>query len=64
VQVVKGNTVETRKVKVGLVSDSSTEILEGLEGGEIVVADAGTTLHDGDQIQTKFADDVDDARVR
>src|SRR4051812_43690128 len=32
VQVVKGNTVETRKVKVGLVSDTSTEILEGLEG--------------------------------
>jgi multidrug efflux pump subunit AcrA (membrane-fusion protein) len=64
VQVVKANTVETRKVKVGLVSDSSTEILEGLEGGEIVVADAGTTLHDGDQIQTMFADDVDGARVR
>jgi multidrug efflux pump subunit AcrA (membrane-fusion protein) len=64
VQVVKANTVETRKVKVGLVSDTSTEILEGLEGGEIVVADAGTTLHDGDQIQTMFADDVDGARVR
>jgi multidrug efflux pump subunit AcrA (membrane-fusion protein) len=64
VQVVKANTVETRKVKVGLVSDSSTEILEGLEGGEIVVADAGTTLHDGDQIQTMFADDVDGARGR
>lgn len=64
VQVVKANTVETRKVKVGLVSDSSTEILEGLEAGEIVVADAGTTLHDGDQIRTMFADDVDGARVR
>src|SRR5437588_304553 len=64
VQVVKGNIVETRKVKVGLVSDSSVEILEGLEVGEIVVADAGTSLHDGDQIKTKFADDVDDARVR
>jgi multidrug efflux pump subunit AcrA (membrane-fusion protein) len=64
VQVVKGNTVETRKVKVGLVSDTSTEILEGLEGGEIVVADAGTTLHDGDQINTMFADDVDGSKVR
>ena len=64
VQVVKGNIVETRKVKVGLVSDTSTEILEGLEVGEIVVADAGTTLHDGDQIKTVFADELDGAQVR
>jgi multidrug efflux pump subunit AcrA (membrane-fusion protein) len=64
VQVVKGNTVETRKVRVGLVSDSSIEILEGLKEGEIVVADAGTTLHDGDQIKSMFADDFDRTRVR
>jgi len=64
VQVVKGNTVETRKVKVGLVSDTSTEILEGLDVGEIVVADAGTSLHDGDQIKTTFADELDRSRVR
>src|ERR1700712_327233 len=56
VQVVKGNTVETRKVKVGLVSDTSTEILEGLDVGETVVADAGSSLHDGDQIKTMFAE--------
>jgi multidrug efflux pump subunit AcrA (membrane-fusion protein) len=59
VQVVKGNTVETRRVRVGLVSDTSIEILEGLEVGEIVVADAGTSLHDGDQIKTTFAEDLD-----
>jgi multidrug efflux pump subunit AcrA (membrane-fusion protein) len=64
VQVVKGNTVETRKVKVGLVSDTSTEILEGLDVGEIVVADAGSSLHDGDQIKTMFAEDLDRTRVR
>jgi multidrug efflux pump subunit AcrA (membrane-fusion protein) len=64
VQVVKDNIVETRKVKVGLTSETSTEILEGLEVGEIVVADAGTSLHDGDQIKTVFADELDDARVR
>src|SRR5207253_1839104 len=33
VQVIKGNTVETRKVRVGLTSDTNTEILEGLEDG-------------------------------
>jgi multidrug efflux pump subunit AcrA (membrane-fusion protein) len=64
VQVVKGNTVETRRVRVGLVSDTSTEILEGLDVGEIVVADAGSSLHDGDKIKTTFAEDLDRSRVR
>jgi multidrug efflux pump subunit AcrA (membrane-fusion protein) len=64
IQIVKGNTIETRKVKVGLVSDTSTEILEGLDVGEIVVADAGSSLHDGDQIKTMFAEDIDRTRVR
>jgi multidrug efflux pump subunit AcrA (membrane-fusion protein) len=64
VQVVKGSTVETRKVRVGLVSDTSIEILEGLDVGEIVVADAGSSLHDGDQIKTMFAEDLDRTRVR
>ena len=64
VQVVKGNIVETRRVRVGLVSDTSTEILEGLDVGEIVVADAGSSLHDGDQIKTMFAEDLDRTRVR
>jgi multidrug efflux pump subunit AcrA (membrane-fusion protein) len=64
VQVVKGNTVEMRKVRVGLVSDTSTEILEGLDVGEVVVADAGSSLHDGDQIKTMFAEDLDRAQVR
>ena len=64
VQVVKGDTVETRRVRVGLVSDTSTEILEGLAVGEIVVADAGTSLHDGDRIKTMFAEDLDRTRVR
>ena len=31
VQVVKWNTVETRRVRVGLTSETSTEILEGIE---------------------------------
>jgi len=59
VQVVKANTIETRKVHVGLVTDTDTEILEGLDVGEIVVADAGSSLHDGDQVKTVFADELD-----
>ena len=64
VQVVKGNTVETRRVRTGLVSDTDIEIVEGLAEGEIVVADAGSSLHDGDQIKTMFAEDLDRTRVR
>lgn len=64
VQVVTGNIVETRRVRVGLVSDTSIEILDGLKQGEIVVADAGTSLHNGDRVKTTFADDLDRSRVR
>src|SRR5579863_3359069 len=64
IQVVKGNIVETRKVRVGLVSDTSTEILEGLNVDEIVVADAGSSLHDGDRIRTMFADELERTRAR
>jgi multidrug efflux pump subunit AcrA (membrane-fusion protein) len=64
VQVVKGNTVETRRVRVGLVSDTSIEILDGVKEGESVVADAGTSLHDGDLINAMFADEFDRSRVR
>jgi multidrug efflux pump subunit AcrA (membrane-fusion protein) len=63
VQVVKGNIVETRRVRTGLTSDTATEILEGLAVGEIVVADAGTSLHDGDRIKIVFAEDLDRTRT-
>ena len=55
---------DVRRVRVGLVSDTSSEILDGLTEGEIVVADAGSSLHDGDQIKTMFAEDIDRTRVR
>ena len=61
---MKGNVIETRKVRVGLTSETSTEILEGLDVGETVVADAGTSLHDGDQVKTMFADQLERTRVR
>ena len=62
VQVVKDNIVETRKVKVGLSSDTDIEIREGLAEGEIVVANAGTSLHDGDKIKPVFPDEFDRGR--
>ncbi|MDR6306232.1 multidrug efflux pump subunit AcrA (membrane-fusion protein) [Nitrobacter vulgaris] len=64
VQVVNGDVVETRRVRVGLTSDTAVEILEGLKVGEIVVADAGTSLHDGDRVKAIFSDDLDRSRAR
>jgi multidrug efflux pump subunit AcrA (membrane-fusion protein) len=64
VQVVNGDIVETRRVRVGLTSDTAVEILEGLKVGEIVVANAGTSLHDGDRVKAMFPDDLDRSRAR
>jgi multidrug efflux pump subunit AcrA (membrane-fusion protein) len=61
VQVVKDNTVEVRRVQTGLTSDTSVEIRDGIKEGEVVVANAGTSLHDGDRVKTMFADEVDRA---
>jgi len=59
VQVVRDNIVEVRRVQTGLTSDTSVEIRDGVKEGEIVVANAGTSLHDGDHVKTMFADEVD-----
>jgi multidrug efflux pump subunit AcrA (membrane-fusion protein) len=59
VQIVRDNIIETRRVQTGLVSDTSVEIRDGVKEAEIVVANAGTSLHDGDRIKTTFADEAD-----
>ncbi|MGB3866111.1 MAG: HlyD family efflux transporter periplasmic adaptor subunit, partial [Xanthobacteraceae bacterium] len=64
IQVVNGDVIETRRVRIGLNSDTGVEILEGLKADEIVVADAGTSLHDGDRVKPTFTDDPDRVRGR
>jgi RND family efflux transporter MFP subunit len=64
VRVVRGNIVEMRRVTVGLLSDDSAEIREGLNDGEVVVANAGSSLHDGDTINPKFPGEFDQPRAR
>jgi multidrug efflux pump subunit AcrA (membrane-fusion protein) len=64
VRVVRGNVVEMRRVTVGLLSDDSAEIREGLSDGEVVVANAGSSLHDGDKINPKFSGEFDQPRAR
>jgi multidrug efflux pump subunit AcrA (membrane-fusion protein) len=58
VQVVRNRVVETRRVRVGLHSELNVEIREGVREGETIVANAGTSLRDGDQVQPKFVDEV------
>jgi multidrug efflux pump subunit AcrA (membrane-fusion protein) len=64
VRVVRDRTVEMRRVVVGLLSEDSIEIRHGLNEGDIVVANAGTSLHDGDKIRPMFAGEFDQPRVR
>ena len=59
VQVVRDdNVVETRRVRVGLFSESAVEIREGVKEGELVVANAGTSLHDGDKVKPTLQDEA------
>jgi hypothetical protein len=51
VQVVRRNMIETRNIQVGIHSDTDTEVRKGLNEGDLVVANAGTSLHDGDAVR-------------
>jgi HlyD family secretion protein len=51
VQVVRDDRVETRRVRVGLLSGGNAEIREGLNEGDMVVARAGAFLREGDRVR-------------
>ncbi len=56
VQVVRDDAIETRLVQVGFHSDTDTEIRDGLHEGDMVVANAGSSLRDGDKVRPIVAD--------
>jgi HlyD family secretion protein len=58
VQIVRDGIIETRRVRVGYQSDTDTEIREGLSEGDLVVANAGSSLRDGDKVEPVPADDA------
>ena len=58
VQVVRDTTVETRRVQLGLMLDEQVEIIDGLKEGELVIANAGSSLHDGDHVKPEFVNEV------
>lgn len=51
VQVVKDDRIAERPVRVGIVADGFSEILEGVSEGEQVIARAGAFLRDGDLVR-------------
>jgi HlyD family secretion protein len=57
VQVVRGGAVQTRRVRIGFHSDLNVEIRDGIREGDLVVANAGTSLRDGDQVTAKMTDE-------
>ena len=58
-QVVRGGSIETRKVTLGLLGDTDAEVVKGLAEGDLVVSDAGTSLRDGDKVRPIEADAQD-----
>ncbi|MCI0466439.1 MAG: efflux RND transporter periplasmic adaptor subunit [Beijerinckiaceae bacterium] len=59
VQIVRDGKIETRKVRAGLSSDTAVEISQGLNEGDIVVADSGTSLYDGDPAEPDLPEELD-----
>jgi HlyD family secretion protein len=51
VQVVRNNKIETRNIQIGIRSDTDIEVRSGLNEGDLVVANAGTSLRDGDKVK-------------
>jgi multidrug efflux pump subunit AcrA (membrane-fusion protein) len=57
VQIVRNETIETRRVQIGIHSDLNVEVRDGLGEGDLVVANAGSTLRDGDKAIPVVVDD-------
>jgi HlyD family secretion protein len=57
VQVVKDDVIETRRVTVGVRSERTVEIREGLAAGEEIVSISGTFLRSGDRVRPVRSDD-------
>jgi hypothetical protein len=62
VQIVRGRVIETHRVRLGLYSDHDVEVREGIRLGDLVVAHAGTSLRDGDEVSTGALDEQETRR--
>lgn len=64
VQIVRGHIIETHRVRLGLHSDHEVEIKEGVRIGDLIVAHAGTSLRDGDEVVPRQIEDQDQTGTR
>ena len=62
VQVVDRDVVQTRSVQIGLRSDTDAEVTNGLVEGDLVLANAGTSLRAGDKVRPVETDRRPDQR--
>lgn len=58
VQVVQDHVVETRKIQVGIMQDDAVEVKSGIKEGEVVIANAGGSLRNGERVRPTFRDEV------
>jgi hypothetical protein len=58
VQIVRDNVIEIKRVRAGLHSDGLIEIRDGVREGDVVVANAANSLHNGDKIRSSFTDET------
>jgi multidrug efflux pump subunit AcrA (membrane-fusion protein) len=58
VHIVRDDRIQTVVVQVGLSSDTATEIRSGVSDGDMVVANAGGSLQDGDTVKPIFIGDT------
>jgi predicted deacylase len=58
-QVVERGVVVTKAVQLGLAGDSDVEVTAGLHEGDLIVANAGASLHDGDRVTPVAANGQD-----
>jgi multidrug efflux pump subunit AcrA (membrane-fusion protein) len=61
VQVVRGRVIGTARVRVGLASGGTVEIEAGLHAGDLIVANAGASLRDGDVVLPILPEDASQA---
>jgi multidrug efflux pump subunit AcrA (membrane-fusion protein) len=54
VQLIRDGVVKSQPIVTGLTSDTDIEIKNGVTEGDVIVASAGTSLHDGDAVKPVY----------
>lgn len=62
--VARNGVIETQKVRLGILSEDGAEVREGVGEGELVVANAGSSLRDGDKVNPILAEDIVGGDIR